>query len=68
MRFNERLKELRNEKGVLQKEIAAYLGLTVKAYNFYELGLREPNIASICKLCDYFSVSADYLLCRTDNY
>ena len=68
MRFNERLKELRNEKGVLQKEIAAHLGLTVKAYNFYELGQREPNIASICKLCDYFSVSADYLLCRTDNY
>lgn len=68
MHFNERLKELRNEKGVLQKEIAAYLGLTVKAYNFYELGQREPNISTICKLCDYFSVSADYLLCRTDNY
>lgn len=59
---------MRLEKGVTQKEIAAHLGLTTKAYNFYELGQREPTLSTVCKLCDYFSVSADYLLGRTDSY
>lgn len=68
MLFSERLKELRSEKGVLQKNIAAYLGMTVKAYCFYELGQREPSLSTLCRLCDYFEVTADYLLGRTDSY
>lgn len=68
MKFAERLKELRTEKGALQKDIAAYLGITTKAYNFYELGQREPNLSTLCKLCDFFEVSADYLLGRVDSY
>lgn len=66
MQFNERLKELRAEKKVMQKDVAEYLGLTQKAYCFYELGKREPSITSLIKLCDYYNVSADYLLGRTD--
>ena len=61
MKFNENLKHLRTAKGVLQKEVAEYLG---KAYGFYELGQREPSINTILKLCDYFEVTADELLGR----
>lgn len=68
MKFNENLKELRIAKGVPQKEVAAYIGLTQKAYCFYELGTREPSIETLNKLCDYFDVSADYLIGRTNNY
>ena len=68
MKFNANLKELRLEKGVSQKDVATYLGLTQKAYCFYELGTREPSIATLNKLCDYFEVTSDYLLGRTDSY
>ena len=64
MKFNENLKHLRKVKGVLQKEVAAYLGITQKAYGFYELGQRAPSINTILKLCDYFEVTADELLGR----
>ena len=64
MKFNENLKHLRKVKGVLQKEVAAHLGITQKAYGFYELGQREPSINTILKLCDYFEVTADELLGR----
>ena len=65
MKFNENLKHLRTTKGVLQKEVAEYLGMTQKAYGFYELGQREPSINTILKLCDYFDVTADELLGRS---
>lgn len=68
MKFNERLKELRLEKGTKQKDVAEYIGLTTKAYCFYELGKREPSIQTLSKLCDYFDVSADYLIGRSDSY
>ena len=68
MKFNENLKELRLAKGVSQKDVATFLGLTQKAYCFYELGTREPSLHTLIKLCDYFEVTADYLLGRVDNY
>lgn len=67
MKFNEIIKELREEKGVKQKDVAEYLGLTAKAYCFYELGKREPSLTSLIKLCDYYDVSADYILGRSDS-
>ncbi len=68
MLFCQRLKELRSEKGVSQKVVADFLGITVKGYCFYELGQREPSISTLIKLCNYFDVSADYLIGRSDNY
>lgn len=67
-KFNEILKELRITKCVSQKEVATFLGLTQKAYCFYELGTREPSLQTLLKLCDYFEVTSDYLLGRADNY
>ena len=68
MKFSERLKELRRVCGITQKVVADHLGLTVKAYCFYELGQREPSLGTLIKLCDFFDVSADYLIGRSDSY
>lgn len=68
MTYDQRLRELRNEKGVTQKEVAAYLGLTTKAYCFYELGKREPSIGTLIKLCDYYNTTADFIIGRSDSY
>ena len=65
--MNIRLKQLRLERGLTLKEVCAALGVTVGAYNHYEQGIREPSVALICKICDFFDVSADYLLGRSEH-
>lgn len=66
--MNERLKQLRLERGLRLKDVADAMGLTLRAICNYEAGTREPSIATLIKLCDYFEVSADYLIGRTDSY
>lgn len=66
--MGERLKQLRLENGLTQRQVADILGLTVKGYNFYELGQREPSISSLKKLCEFYGVSSDYLIGLTDEY
>lgn len=61
------LKLLRKALKQTQTDIAKYLGITVSAYGNYELGQREPDIATLNKLADYFNVSVDYLLGRTET-
>lgn len=58
------LKELRKKKGVSQEDAAKALGITLRTYQNYEYGQREPNIRMILKLSDYFDVTTDYLLGR----
>ena len=65
--FSEKIKALRQEKGVTQKAVAEYLGIFEQAYQKYEYGHHEPNHAITVKLADYFGVTTDYLLGRTDN-
>ena len=65
--FNERLKELRISSKVTQKNIAEYLGIKETSYQHYEYGKREPNHGTTIKLADYFNVSTDYLLGRSDE-
>ena len=62
MNLNERLKELRSEKGVLQKDVAKAIGVSKNAYGNYEQGIREPSVQIIKALCRYYQVSADYLI------
>lgn len=66
--LKDRLKELRKEKGLTQKQVADLLGLSDKGYGYYELGQREPCISMLIALCDFYDVSADYLIGRTDSY
>jgi len=47
--------------------MAEFLGITEQAYQKYEYAMREPNHKTTIELADYFDVSVDYLLGRTDN-
>lgn len=67
MNFAERLKELRNLKGMYQGEIAQILGVTRQAVSQYERGEREPSYEMLEKLADYFNVDMNYLLGREDR-
>ncbi len=62
-----RLRELRKGRGMTQQKLASELNLTQKRISHYEIGDHEPDFASLIKLADYFDVSVDYLLGRTDN-
>lgn len=66
MKFQERLKELRIAKGVSQKELGKLIGATYSAISYWETGVNEPKLSYIIALCNYFEVSADYLLGLTD--
>ena len=57
-----KLRELREQKGVTQKEVAIAVGCTSNVYSRYERGEREPDISTLCSLADYFEVSTDALI------
>ncbi|MCI8484730.1 MAG: helix-turn-helix transcriptional regulator [Lachnospiraceae bacterium] len=65
--FSERLKDLKNERNLFQKDIANAIGISLRAYQYYEAGERKPDIEILEKLADYFEISTDFLLGRTDN-
>jgi transcriptional regulator with XRE-family HTH domain len=65
--FGKRLRELRLEKDKSQKDIATLLGLSDRSIGYYESGDRQPDNDTLSKLADYFSVSIDYLLGRTND-
>ena len=62
-----RLKELRKKKGVSQLKLATDLNTTQNTISRYETGEREPGINELIKIADYFNVSVDYLIGRTEN-
>ena len=62
-----RLIELKEKNKVLQKDIAKSVGLSLRSYQRYEYGERNPTSDILIKLADYFDVSIDYLVGRTDN-
>ena len=62
-----RIKELRLAKHLTQKDVSNYINITTNAYQKYEYGTRKPDIDIFIKLADYFDVSLDYLLGRSDD-
>lgn len=62
-----RLKQLRKEKGISQLKLAMELSINQNTVSRYETGKLEADYATLIKLADYFNVSLDYLLERTDN-
>ena len=62
-----RLKELRKQRRLSQLKLAMDLNMNQNSISRYENGEREADYATLIKLADYFDVSADYLLGRTDN-
>ena len=65
--FSERMSELRRKKGASQRTAAAELGISQALLSHYENGAREPGLEFVCRACDYYGVTADYLLGRTDE-
>lgn len=61
-----RLKQLRKEKNLTQKELATLLNVSDRSVGFYETGERDPDTDTLRKLSDFFDVSIDYLLCISD--
>ncbi|MCI8535514.1 MAG: helix-turn-helix transcriptional regulator [Hungatella sp.] len=66
MKFNERLRQLRQNSSLMQKEIAESIGISTITLRQYEQGTREPNIEKLMKLAIIFDVSLDDLLCLED--
>ena len=62
-----RIRAMREDKDLHQKDIAAYLNCTQVAYSRYELGKRDIPTDVLIALADYHNTSTDYLLGRTDD-
>ena len=63
--FSRTLSLLRQERGVSQRTAAGDLGISQALLSHYENGIREPGLAFVVKACDYYHVSADFILGRT---
>ena len=62
MRFEEKIINLRKQKGLSQEELAEQLGVSRQAVSRWELGQTLPDIPNLVQLCELFGVSADYLV------
>lgn len=65
--FGERLKSIRLHSGITQKEAANLFGITERAYQNYEINKSNPNVSLLISIAEYFDVSIDYLVGRTNN-
>ena len=65
--MGEKLRSLRTEKKLTQKQVADRIGLTISAVSSYESGSRYPSYEALIKLAHIFHVSTDYLLGMTDR-
>ena len=66
MKFSERLRMIRKEKGMTQIEVAAKIHISERHYQAYEAGKHEPTLSVLLRLADLFDVSLDYLAGRSD--
>lgn len=65
--FSEQLKVIRKSRGITQKQLAQAIGASERGIQSYEIGERKPAFDQLIALADYFGVSIDYLVGRTDN-
>lgn len=65
--FSERLKKLREDKGLSQRELARLIGFAPSTIAMYETDKRTPDPETLQRLADFFGCSVDYLLGRIDN-
>ena len=64
--FAERLKYLRKEKGLSQENLAKELEITQRKISYLETGQLEPDLKTLWKISNYFGVSCDYLIGKTE--
>lgn len=65
--YYRRLKDLREDHDLVQKEVASILGIDQRVYSNYELGKREIPVRYVIKLAKYYNVSTDYILGLSDK-
>lgn len=65
--FSERLRDLREEAGLKQEDVAKKLNISTSAYGYYEQGRNEPSLDALHKLIQIFDASADYLIGVSDK-
>jgi len=66
-RFAVNLGRLRREKGLSQRQAAKELGVSQALLSHYETDAREPKLDFVVKVCDYYDVTSDYILGRTNE-
>ena len=66
MEFGERLRDLREEKDLTRYALASMLNVSYSTISKYETSIRFPDKEALIKMADYFDVSIDYLLCRSN--
>lgn len=64
--LGERLRELRLEKGILQKDVGKAIGVAANTITGYETGTREPSLELLVALAKYYNTTTDYLLGVSD--
>lgn len=64
--FADRLRNLRKEKGLSQTELAKELSITQRKISYLETGQLEPDLTTLLKISEYFEVSCDYLIGKTE--
>ena len=67
MLFSERLRELRQNKGLSQSQLADALNISKSAISMYELGKREPDLETLEGIADFFNVDINYLIGKEDG-
>lgn len=67
MKTAERIRSLREDKDLTQTDVAEFLKTSQTVYSRYERNERSLPIEMLYELCDFYNVSADYILGRTDN-
>lgn len=67
MQLNEALRRFRKQQKVTQVQAAKAAGITESMYQFYEYGKSEPTASVLIALADYFDISLDYLVGRSDD-
>lgn len=65
--FHERLRQIRLSRNITAKYMSEYLGMVYRNYQRYETGEVDPPLSKVIALADYFNVSLDYLVGRSDN-
>ncbi len=65
--FGEHLKSLRKSKKVTQKEVAQSTGISERNYQDYEANVKKPGFDNLIALANFFDISLDYLMGRTDK-
>lgn len=67
LKLSERLRILRKEHKLTQTDVAKEVDISLKSYCRYESGEREPDASTLARMADFYDITADYLLGRSDE-